>query len=84
MSGDAMTEAPTTCPLLKEVVMLYCDACPTKKMLPLDHLVSAQPCRATLYVECPLYQEAVRQLGADIVHTGSPAEAADGSRREVP
>ena len=42
-----MKETPNTCPLLKEVVMLYCDACPTKKMLPLDHLVSARPCQAT-------------------------------------
>ena len=82
-----MREAPNasdTCPLLKEVVMLYCDACPTKKMLPLDHLVSARPCQATRYVDCPLYQEAVRRLGTDVAYTESPAVAAEGSGREVP
>jgi hypothetical protein len=79
-----MTEAPTTCPLLKEVVMLYCDACPTKKMLPLDHLVSSRPCRAGLYVDCPLFQEAVRRLGADAAGAESPAVGAGSPRREVP
>ena len=79
-----MKETPNTCPLLKEVVMLYCDACPTKKMLPLDHLVSARPCQATRYVDCPLYQEAVRRVGTDVAYTGSPAGSAGGSRREAP
>ena len=82
-----MREAPNTpdtCPLLKEVVMLYCDACPTKKMLPLDHLVSARPCQAARYVDCPLYQEAVRRLGTDVAYAESPAVAAEGSGREVP
>jgi hypothetical protein len=79
-----MREDPNTCPLLKEVVMLYCDACPTKKMLPLDHLVSARPCQATRYVDCPLYQEAVRRLGTDVTYAESPAVEAEGSRREVP
>jgi|GEM_PF-1386776 len=77
-------EAQTACPLLKEVVMLYCDACPTKKMLPLDHLVSARPCQAMRYVDCPLYQEAVRRIGTDAAYTVPPAMAAEGSRREVP
>lgn len=77
-------EAQTACPLLKEVVMLYCDACPTKKMLPLDHLVSARPCQAMRYVDCPLYQEAVRRIGTDAAYTEPPAMAAEGSRREVP
>ena len=74
----------TTCPLLKEVVMLYCDACLTKKMLPLDHLVSARPCQATRYVDCPLYQEALRRLGTNVAYAESPAVAAEGSGREVP
>jgi hypothetical protein len=79
-----MREDPNTCPLLKEVVMLYCDACPTKKMLPLDHLVSTRPCQATRFVDCPLYQEAVRRLGTDVEYTESPAVAAEGSGREAP
>ena len=79
-----MRKDQNTCPLLKEVVMLYCDACPTKKMLPLDHLVSARPCQAMWYVDCPLYQEAVRRLGTDVTYTESPAVAAEDSDREAP
>lgn len=79
-----MREAPNTCPMLKEVVMLYCDACPTKKMLPLDHLVSARPCQATRYVDCPLYLEAVRRLGTDVTYAESLAVAAKDSGREAP
>jgi hypothetical protein len=79
-----MNETPNTCPMLKEVVMLYCDACPTKKMLPLDHLVSARPCQATRYVDCPLYEEAVRRLGTDVSYAESLAVAANGSEREAP
>jgi hypothetical protein len=79
-----MREDTNTCPMLKEVVMLYCDACPTKKMLPLDHLVSARPCQATRYVDCPLYQEAVRRLGTDVTYAEPVAVAANGSGREAP
>jgi hypothetical protein len=79
-----MQETSTTCPLLKEVVMLYCDACPTKKMLPLDHLVSARPCQASRYGDCLLYQEAVKRLGTDVMYAEPPAVAVDGSRREAP
>jgi hypothetical protein len=79
-----MRETSTTCPLLKEVVMLYCDACPTKKMLPLDHLVSVRPCQANRYGDCPLYQEAVKRLGTGAMYTEPPAVAANGSGREAP
>ena len=79
-----MRETSTTCPLLKEVVMLYCDACPTKKMLPLDHLVSARPCQASQYGDCLLYQEAVKRLGTNVVLTEPIAVAANGSGREAP
>jgi hypothetical protein len=46
-----------SCPYLKEVVMLYCDAFPIKKMIPLDRLVSANPCLAQEFDHCPLYRE---------------------------
>lgn len=42
------------CPHLKEVVMLYCDAFPVKKMVPLDRLVSADPCLTHDFARCPL------------------------------
>ena len=47
-----------SCPFLKEVVMLYCDACLLKKMLPLDRLVSAAPCLAEDFRQCPLFKDA--------------------------
>ena len=53
-----------TCPYLKEVVMLYCDACPFKKMVPLDHLVSASPCLALEYQACPHFIEAAATAAA--------------------
>jgi hypothetical protein len=34
------------CPHLKEVVMLFCDAYPVKKMLPLDRIATADACSA--------------------------------------
>ena len=55
---------PMTCPYLKEVVMLYCDACPFKKMVPLDHLVSASPCLALEYQACPHFIEAAATAAA--------------------
>ena len=57
-----MTEG-MACPLLKEVVMLYCDACPLKKMLPLDRIVSAEPCLGQ-FNGCPVFQEAMARLTA--------------------
>jgi hypothetical protein len=46
------------CPHLKEVVMLYCDAYPLKKMVPLDRLVSLEPCLARDFRDCPLFRQA--------------------------
>ena len=43
------------CPHLKQVVMLYCDAYAVKKMVPLDRIVSAEPCVSERFHECPLY-----------------------------
>ena len=64
------------CPYLKEVVMLYCDAYPIKKMVPLDRLVSANPCIAQDFTNCPLFRGAVEP--AEYAPPGEPEE-----RREV-
>jgi hypothetical protein len=53
-----------TCPYLKEVVMLYCDACPFKKMVPLDQLVSASPCLEQDFKFCQHFLEAVANAAA--------------------
>jgi len=81
-----LTETTTTCPWLKQVVMLYCDACPTKKMVPRDQLVSQGPCLAGSFKECAMYREMAQRLGAGaddrVVNTEASREAASG--REVP
>jgi hypothetical protein len=82
-----LTDTTTTCPWLKQVVMLYCDACPTKKMVPKDQLVSLGPCLAGSFEECAMYREMARRIGAgatddNAVDTEAGREAASG--REVP
>jgi hypothetical protein len=66
------------CPHLKEVVMLFCDTCPVRKMLPLDRIVTASPCLGE-YQGCPLFQEVTARLvaardAASGVHAAAPAE----------
>lgn len=51
------------CPHLKEVVMLFCDAYPVKKMLPLDRIATADPCLGE-FDGCPLFKEAMARLAA--------------------
>jgi hypothetical protein len=54
-------EEQTTCPFLKEVVMIYCDACPQHKLLPRNQVVSMGPCCSTDFSVCPLYREVARR-----------------------
>jgi hypothetical protein len=68
-----------TCPYLKEVVMLYCDACPFKKMVPLDHLVSVSPCLAQDYQACRHFIEAVEAAAG-----AAPREESLDSRAAPP
>lgn len=51
------------CPYLREAVMLSCDACPIKKMLPLDRLATANPCLGEFH-DCPLFKEVAARLAA--------------------
>ncbi len=60
-----------SCPHLKEVVMLFCDAYPVKKMLPLDRIASAHPCLGRDFERCPLYQELVARLARNCDACGS-------------
>ncbi len=52
--------------------MLYCDACPFKKMVPLDHLVSASPCLAQDYQACRHFIEAVATAAGAAPRKESP------------
>jgi hypothetical protein len=61
--GPAVWESRTmSCPHLKEVVMLFCDAYPVKKMLPLDRLATAHPCLGRDFEQCPLFRELMARL----------------------
>ncbi|HTS03838.1 MAG TPA: hypothetical protein VMN04_15050 [Thermoanaerobaculia bacterium] len=62
--------------------MLYCDACPTKKMVPKDQLVSQGPCLAGSYESCAMYREMVRRIAGGADDAEAAREAASG--REVP
>jgi hypothetical protein len=55
--------ARAACPFLKEVVMIYCDACPSRKLLPRNQVVSMGPCSSKDYSTCPLFQEISRLVG---------------------
>lgn len=72
----------TRCPFLKEVVMLYCDACPSKKLLPRNQVSSVGRCATSEFEECQLYREIVRGIG----HGGSAidAESPDESKEARP
>jgi hypothetical protein len=81
-----LNDTTTACPWLKQVVMLYCDACPTKKMVPRDQLVSLGPCLAGSFTECAMYREMVQRLGAGAARNVDDTEASldAASGREVP
>ena len=73
------------CPHLKEVVMLFCDAYPVKKMLPLDRIATAEPCLGE-FANCPLFREFVAHLAAQTGTTtpaASPEQPA-AARKERP
>ena len=72
--------ATTACPFLKEVVMIYCDACPSRKLLPRNQVVSMGPCSSTDFETCPLFREIAR--GVIPSHAMTP-EGPVGNEREV-
>ena len=73
-----------SCPHLKEVVMLFCDAYPVKKMLPLDRIASAHPCLGREFDRCPLYRELVERLARECEGCSAPATSAgDAPAQEV-
>ena len=63
-----------SCPHLKEVVMLFCQAYPVKKMIPLDRLANANPCLSGEFDRCPLYRDllARTEARADLCRAAPP------------
>ncbi len=76
-----------SCPHLKEVVMLFCDAYPVKKMLPLDRIATADPCLGQFH-DCPLFREAMARLqnmtGATAPTAGPSPTRPAVAQKEVP
>jgi hypothetical protein len=73
-----------SCPYLKEVVMLYCQAYPVKKLVPLDRIASADPCLGHDYEACPLFKDVLTRIRAHSQAAGATVAASDTSaRREV-
>jgi hypothetical protein len=69
-----------TCPYLKEVVMLYCDAYAVKKMVPLDRLVSTEPCLSTEgWPRCPLFHDTQPETPSD-ARPATPAGDVEANR----
>ena len=50
-----------TCPHLTEVLMVFCQASPVKKLIPTDRVSTASTCEGEAFGTCPLYQEALRR-----------------------
>ncbi len=72
-----------SCPHLKEVVMLFCQAYPVKKMVPLDRLASGEPCLGKDFSQCPLFKELTARLQAAEELPGRPG-CAVATKKEVP
>ena len=73
-----------SCPYLKEVVMLYCQAYPVKKLVPLDRIASADPCLGHDYEACPLFKDVLTRIRANSQPAAAASATADApSRREV-
>ena len=67
-----------TCPYLKEVAMVFCRACPVKKLVPIDHVTTASRCEGDSFKSCPLFQEALARLGEAALGADAPATPARG------
>ncbi len=73
-----------SCPHLKEVVMLFCQAYPVKKMVPLDRLASGEPCLGKDFAQCPLFKELLARLQTAEDMPGRSAASAPANKKEVP
>lgn len=70
------------CPYLKEVVMLYCQAYPVKKLVPLDRIASADPCLGREYEACPMFKDVVSRI-RESTQRATASSSPDSTRREV-
>ncbi len=57
-----------TCPYLTEVLMVFCQISPVKKLIPTDRVSTASTCEGEAFGTCPLYQEALRRAQKSLEH----------------
>ncbi len=55
----------TPCPHLRHVAMIYCDACPVRKMVAEDQVWAQGPCFEDFH-HCALYREVLVQTDAGL------------------
>jgi len=70
-----------TCPYLKEVAMVFCRACPVKKLIPIDHITTASRCEGEAFKSCPLFQDALARLGQAALGEDAPAPVRPGEHK---
>jgi len=72
-----------SCPHLREVVMLFCQTHPVRKMVPLDRLASANPCLGGDFQQCPAFKDLSERLKACPDHTtcGGHLESQKGAQQ---
>jgi hypothetical protein len=70
-SQGSLSEGHMTCPYLREVAMVFCKACPVKKLVPLDHITTASRCEGDAFKTCPLFQEALARTYQAAVDVGT-------------
>lgn len=64
--------------------MLYCQAYPVKKLVPLDRIASADPCLGHDYEACPLFKDVLTRIRAHSQPASAPAPTPEPlTRREV-
>jgi hypothetical protein len=72
-----------SCPYLKEVVMLFCQAYPVKKMVPLERLATANPCVGGNFEECPMFRDVLTRLRAASAKETEALQRAAGRRKPL-
>jgi hypothetical protein len=70
-----------SCPYLKEIVMLCCQAYPVRKMVPFERLATASPCIGGDFQECPAFKDVLTRLKASVSEDGRHKRAS-GSRQK--
>ncbi len=56
------TQNKKRCPYLKEVLMVYCEAYPVKKMVPVERIASANHCLGEEFPHCVLFEEIAARM----------------------